>query len=282
MVTNLPTELLRSFAAIVDTGSMAKATERVFVTQSALSLQIKRLEELLQRPLFLREGARKLVLTPAGTELLAYARQILDINDQAVVSLRGEAVHGPVRVGMVQDFAEVLLSGVLRQFTLLHPEAQLEVRAAGTAELQEHLREGRLDVALCVSPIEEREVIRRARTLWIGDPELSKQDVLPLAVLTEPCAFRNIALKTLEKADIPYRIVVQTPHLTGLRAAVAGGLGITCRTSLFTGGAGLGEIESNRLPSLPEIAYALYARNAESPSIARLGALVRKAVEDLP
>ncbi|MEI9992508.1 MAG: LysR substrate-binding domain-containing protein [Rhizomicrobium sp.] len=282
MVTNLPTELLRSFAAIVDTGSMAKATERVFVTQSALSLQIKRLEELLQRPLFLREGARKLVLTPAGTELLAYARQMLDINDQAVVSLRGEAVHGPVRVGMVQDFAEVLLSGVLRQFTLLHPEAQLEVRAAGTAELQEHLREGRLDVALCVSPIEEREVIRRAQTLWIGDAALAEREVLPLAVLTEPCAFRNIALKALEKADIAYRVVVQTPHLTGLRAAVAGGLGVTCRTPLFIGGAGLGAIESNRLPYLPEIAYALYARNAESPSVARLGALVRKAVEDLP
>ncbi|MEI9930288.1 MAG: LysR substrate-binding domain-containing protein [Rhizomicrobium sp.] len=275
-------ELLRSFAAIVDTGSMAKATERIFVTQSALSLQIKRLEELLQRPLFLREGARRLVLTPAGHELVAFAKKILALNDQAVVALRGDAVHGPVRVGMVQDFAEVLLSGVLRHFSQLHREAQLEVRATGTSELLDHLKEGRLDVVLCVSPLDDPGVIRRADTMWIGQPDLADQNVLPLAVLTEPCAFRNIALRTLEKAGVPYRIVVQTPHLTGLRAAVAGGLGVTCRTALFASGAGTSSIEGSRLPALPQIAYALRTHNSENAAVARLSELIRTAVADLP
>ncbi len=282
MATNLPMELLRSFAAIVDTGSMAKATERIFVTQSALSLQIKRLEELLQRPLFLREGARRLVLTPAGQELMTYAKRILVLNDQAVVALRGDAVHGPVRVGMVQDFAEVLLTGVLRQFSQLHHEAQLEVRATGTSELLEHLKEGLLDVVLCVAPLDDPGVVRRADTLWIGQPDLANEAVLPLAVLTEPCAFRSIALRTLEKAGIAYRVVVQTPHLTGLRAAVAGGLGITCRTALFASGAGTSWIEHSRLPALPQIAYALRAHNLENIAVARLSELIRQAVVDLP
>ena len=114
MITNFPTELLRSFTAIVDTGSMTKATERVFVTQSALSLQMRRLEELVQSPLFLRDSSRRLVLSPVGHEMLAYARQILDLNDQAVTSLRNVAVAGPVRVGGSQDFSEVLLTGVFR------------------------------------------------------------------------------------------------------------------------------------------------------------------------
>ena len=117
MATNLPTELLRSFVAIVDSGSMLKATERVFVTQSALSLQMKRLEETVLTPLFHRDG-RRLTLTPAGQALLVHAREILALNDRAVVALTGDALVGPVRVGLVQDFAETLLSGVLaRQAT---------------------------------------------------------------------------------------------------------------------------------------------------------------------
>ena len=134
MAVNLPTDLLRSFAAIVDSGSMLRATERVFVTQSALSLQMKRLEETVQAPLFHREG-RRLVLTPTGHTLLDYARELLAVNDRAVAAVTGDALAGPVRVGLVQDFAETLLSGVLSRFALLNPETQLQVRVGGSQEL---------------------------------------------------------------------------------------------------------------------------------------------------
>src|SRR6185436_19517731 len=119
MVTNLPTELLRSFVAIVDSGSMLRATERVFVTQSALSLQMKRLEETVQASLFQREG-RRLALTPAGQTLITYAREILATNDRAVSALNGDALSGPARIGLVQDFAETLLPGVLARFAHLN------------------------------------------------------------------------------------------------------------------------------------------------------------------
>ena len=131
MVVNLPTELLRSFAAIVDAGSMLRATERVFVTQSALSLQMKRLEDLVQKPLFQRDG-RKLSLTQAGENLLGHAREILSANDRAVQALNGEVLAGPARIGVVEDFADTLLSGVLTEFSERNPDANVQVRVAGS------------------------------------------------------------------------------------------------------------------------------------------------------
>ena len=132
MLVNLPTELLRSFAAIVDAGSMLRATERVFVTQSALSLQMKRLEDLVQTSLFQREG-RRLSLTPAGQSLLTHAREILDANDRAVTALSGDVLPGPARIGIVQDFAETLLSGVLARFSQFDPQTQVQVRVGESA-----------------------------------------------------------------------------------------------------------------------------------------------------
>jgi DNA-binding transcriptional LysR family regulator len=151
MAVNLPTELLRSFAAIVDSGSMLRATERVFVTQSALSLQMKRLEDIVQVQLFRRDG-RRLGLTPAGTALLEFAREMLAVNDRALAALTGDTLNGPARIGVVQDFAETLLAGVLARFAELNPDTQLQVRVGGSAELLELLASDRMDVVLCMGP----------------------------------------------------------------------------------------------------------------------------------
>ncbi len=207
MAVNLPTELLRSFAAIVDSGSMLRATERVFLTQSALSLQMKRLEETVQTSLFHRDG-RRLSLTPAGSTLLAFAREILAANDRAVSSLNGDVLAGPARVGLVQDFAETLLSGVLSQFAQLNPEAQLQVRVGGTLELLDLLRSDRLDVVLGMGPEDDAAALRIAPMQWLGDPELAAFEVLPLAVLERPCRFRDAALAALDASGRPYRIVL--------------------------------------------------------------------------
>ena len=134
MAVNLPMELLRSFVAIIDTGSMLQATERVFLTQSALSLQMRRLEELVRQPLFNRRG-RRLRLTPAGERLLRTARDILALNDQVLAALQGQALSGSVRLGMNQDFAEIFLPGVLNEFITSYPEIQMQVRVGGSQEL---------------------------------------------------------------------------------------------------------------------------------------------------
>lgn len=279
MAVNLPTELLRSFAAIVDSGSMLRATERVFVTQSALSLQMKRLEETVQAPLFQREG-RRLALTPAGQTLLAYARDMLAMNDRAVSALNGDALAGPARVGLVQDFAETLLSGVLAQFAQLNPDVQLQVRVGGTHDLLAELAADRLDIVLGMGAADDVAAIRVAPMVWLGEGDLARCDVLPVAVLEKPCRFREAALAALDAAGRPYRIVLETPSLSVLRAAVVAGLGVSCRTRVFSDHV-LDPAAAQLLPDLPQVAYVRHTRAQPHDTITRLADLMKTAVLDL-
>jgi DNA-binding transcriptional LysR family regulator len=279
MAVNLPTELLRSFAAIVDSGSMLRATERVFVTQSALSLQMKRLEETLQAPLFHRDG-RRLVLTPMGQTLLVYAREILAVNDRAVAAVTGDTLAGPARIGLVQDFAETLLSGVLSRFVLLNPDTQLQVRVGGSQELLELLASDRLDIVLGMGAADDAAAISVSPTIWVGEDALLDQAVLPVAVLEKPCRFREAMISCLEAAGRPYRIVLETPSLSVLRAAVQAGLGVSSRTELF-GARRLSLEAAALLPSLPGVAYVQHMRANPHPTILRLAGLIRPAVVDL-
>ncbi len=278
MATNLPTELLRSFVAIVDSGSMLRATERVFVTQSALSLQMKRLEETVLTPLFHRDG-RRLVLTPAGQTLLPRAREILALNDSAVVALTGDVLAGPARVGLVQDFAETLLSGVLATFSKLNPDTQLHVRVAGSPELLELLGSDRLDVVLCMGAPDDPSAARVAPMVWHGDEALTEQEVLPLAILEAPCRFRDAALAALEREGRPYRVALETPSLSALRAAVQAGLAVTCRTALFLPGSP--PLAGRGLPDLPQVAYVRRTNESPHASILKLSQLVHAAAIEL-
>jgi len=277
MVVNLPTELLRSFAAIVDSGSMLKATERVFVTQSALSLQMKRLEDLVQTSLFHREG-RRLSLTQAGENLLGHAREILDANDRAVQALNGDVLPGPVRIGVAEDFAETLLSGVLAEFSEAYPDATVQVRVGGSAELLDLMQSGQLDVLLCLSSGDDPTAIRTTPMQWLGNTELAKQDVVPLAVLERRCRFRDAALAALGRAGRPYRIVLETPSLAALRAAVDSGLGVTVRTTHVPDNAITAKLA---LPSLPRVAYVRHVRSTPHPVVSRLADMFQAAALEL-
>jgi DNA-binding transcriptional LysR family regulator len=279
MPVNLPTDLLRSFAAIVDSGSMLRATERVFVTQSALSLQMKRLEETLQAPLFRRDG-RRLSLTAAGERLLVFTREILSTNDRAVAALTGDTLAGPARVGLVQDFAETLLTGVLCRFAKLNGETALQVRVGGSAELLELLAADRLDVVLCMGPEDDPAALRTAPMRWLGDPVLADMDVLPLAVLEVPCRFRDAAFTALEAAGRRFRIVLETPSLSALRAAVESELCITCRTDIFMKRT-IAPARAPSLPPLPHVAFTRHTRTEPHPTLIRLSEMIRTAVLEL-
>jgi DNA-binding transcriptional LysR family regulator len=278
MAVNLPTELLRSFTAIVDSGSMLRATERVFLTQSALSLQMKRLEETVQTSLFHRDG-RRLTLTPAGQTLLVFAREILAANDRAVASLNGDILTGPARVGLVQDFAETLLSGVLLRFSQLNPETLLQVRVGGTTELLELLRSDRLDVILGMGSHDDPAAVRTAPMHWLGDAALADAEILPIAVLERPCRFRDAALAALDAAGRPYRIVLETPSLSVLRASVDCDLAVTCRTDVFS--SRIIRDEETNLPALPDVAYVRHTASDPHATISRLAELVSTAVLEI-
>jgi len=267
MAVNLPTNMLRSFVAIVDTGSMLNASEQVFVTQSALSLQIKRLEELIQQPLFIRDG-RRLSLTPVGELMLGYARRVLSVHDEALAAIHAGRFSGPVRIGMVQDFADMLLTGLLARFAELHPDAQIFARVAGTAELEDMLERSQLDVVIGYAAPGHAHAIRTATTRWLGEESLLEKDVLPLAVLEKPCRFREAAIAALDAERRPWRIAVETPNLTTLRAAVAAGLGVTCRTDIFM--RDLPALNAGALPHLPDVSCILLSREAGGETIEHL------------
>lgn len=278
MAINLPTNMLRSFVAIVDTGSMLNASEQVFVTQSALSLQIKRLEELIQQPLFLREG-RRLELTAAGDLMLGYARRVLALHDEALSAISAGRFAGPVRIGMVQDFADLLLTGLLARFAELHPDAQIFARVAGTAELQEMLERGQLNVLIGYAGTADPHAIRIAQTHWLGDQSLTEREVLPLAVLEKPCRFREAAIAALDAEGRSWRIAVETPNLSTLRASVSAGLGITCRTDIFMRDLAL--IETGLLPPLPDVSCILVSREQGSAAISHVVHLATEAIQAL-
>jgi DNA-binding transcriptional LysR family regulator len=270
MPVNIPTNVLRSFVAIVDAGSMLNAADQVFVTQSALSLQIKRLEDMLQQTLFTRDG-RELMLD--------YARRVLALHDEAVQAVGSGQFAGPIRIGMVQDFAEALLGGVLAHFARLHPESQVFARVAGTAELLALLARDQLDIAIGYAGAQEEDAILRAPTAWFGRPDLLARDVLPLAVLEKPCRFREAAINALDASGRPWRIAVETPNLSTLRAAVEAGLGVTARTALFLPDDA--PLPPGVLPSLPQVATIIRAGDRADVATRRLRDLSREVMTRL-
>lgn len=278
MPVNLPTNFLRSFVAIVDEGSMLQAADRVFVTQSALSLQVKRLEDMLQQTLFTRDG-RKLALTPAGELMLDYARRLLAVHDEAVAAVGSGQFAGPIRIGMVQDFAEALLGGVLARFATLHPDSQVYARVAGTAELLGLLARDQLDIVVGYAAADEPEAASRAATAWFGNIDLLARDVLPLAVLEKPCRFREAAINALDASGRPWRIAIETPNLSTLRAAVEAGLGVTSRTALFLPDAD--PLPAGVLPALPQVSCIIRGGDGEDRATRRLRDLARDVVADL-
>ena len=275
MPVNLPTNLIRSFVAIVDSGSMLNASGQVFVTQSALSLQIKRLEELVQQSLFSREG-RRLALTPAGEGLLAYSRRILTLHDEALASVSAGRFAGPVRIGMVQDFADQLFAGVLGQFHELHPESFIYARVGGTADLQTALEREELDIVVGFSSASDPSKVNVTPTRWFGDPSLLEQEPLALALLEKPCRFRESAISSLEANNRAYRITVETPNLSTLRAAVRARLGVTCRTQLFS--PDMPVLPVGVPTALPDVGCVIRTRKQSTPAATRLTELLEQAL----
>ena len=270
MARNVQTELLRSFVAIVEAGSMAQATETIFLTQSALSLQMKRLEDMLQQKLFRRDG-RRLLLTATGEELVTYARQLLALNDRIMQNLGQQSDPEPITVGMVQDFADTILPDVLGRFRLGHPRARLIVRVGGSMELLDMFDRSRLDLVLCLGQHGDRvgaswDVVGHDQMVWLGDPANIEREELPLVLLEPPCRFRDAALRTLTEAQRDYRIVMETPNLPALRAGVRGGIGISCRTRRFAAAEGLPVITAASLPPVPDIETILVRRDGLTDS----------------
>jgi DNA-binding transcriptional LysR family regulator len=281
-LTNLDMDVLRTLAVAMDLGGFAKAALRLGRSQSAVSLQMRRLEERIGRPLFRRAG-RKLALTEAGEVVLGYARRILELNDQAVAAARGLSLEGSVRFGVPQDFGDTWLPGVLARFTRMHPSVLIEARVDRTHKLVERIAQGRLDLALLWSSpaLPNTMVVRRLPMVWIGRKGASYAagEEIPLALFEPPCVFQQPGLEALARTSRRWRLAFTSPSLSGLWAAAAAGLGVTVRTPLGVP-APLAILDrGSGLPKLPQLALSLYAAAKPPPAIARLREIL---LDELP
>jgi DNA-binding transcriptional LysR family regulator len=280
-------DALRTMVLGTELGSFARAALRLGRSQSAVSMQLKKLEQQAGRPLFRRDG-RGLVPTEAGDALLAYARRIVALNDEAAASLGATAAAASVRLGLPQDLFEDVMPEALTRFARRRPAVHVEVRAGRNYALEEEVRAGRLDVAVAFcAPGTQPQSTRIAALpmLWLGGKGATRPApgaAVPLVLFDHPCLFRQAALRTLEEKGLPWRLALTTPSLPGVWAALRSGHGVTVRTAhrLPTRIRDLGRALG--LPRLPPIELGLLAADELSPAAAELrdilGDVVRTTV----
>ncbi len=286
--TNLDIGVLRTFVLGFELGSFTRAADRVGRSQSAISTQLRKLEEQVGRPL-VRKSGRGLVLTVSGEHLLSYAKRILALNDEAVERMHGEEVEGRVRLGMPQDFAENWLPDVLAVFARTHPKVRIEVQVDQSRPLIDRTSSGDLDIVLAWGDGTEgphAKRIARMPVCWIASPRWPGADrrgdePLPLVVFNPPCSFRAAGTEALDRAGIAWRIAFSSPSLTGLWAATKAGLGVTLRTP-FDIPDSLRMLDADPfLPPLPAMPLAMhYAEGEPNGAVRRLAAILLATVDD--
>jgi len=227
---NLDTDHLRSFLAIVDTGSFTRAADRVGRTQSAVSMQMKRLEEILGKALFRREG-RQATLTPDGEMLIGLARRMIEINDATVARFAEPELEGRVSLGIPDDYVARFLPRVLSEFGAQYPLVELEVRTDPSIVLDAELDAGELDLAMlsCSAVENPGELIHREPMVWVTSAShlTHEQSPVPVATTEPYCQMRRNALAALDEAGIHYRIACISRSYMGLSTFVQAGLAIS-------------------------------------------------------
>lgn len=233
----LDSDLLRTFLAVSDAGSVTDGARRILRSQSAVSLQIKRLEGLLGRPVFERHG-RGVVLSDTGRELLPVAREVTARLDGAFRQLSSRTLHGRLRLGIPDDHGRAKLARIVGTFAATNPHVELEVTCALSTEFAGALAKGQMDLAVyeVEMPSGSEELLFEDPTCWAASRkrDFSNVDTLPVALYDQACWWRDAALASLETRNRPYRIVYSSQSVAGVIAAVEAGVavGLLGRTSI--------------------------------------------------
>lgn len=282
-------EVLRTYVLGVELGSFARAADRLGRSTSAVSAQLKKLEEQVGTPL-LQKAGRGLAMTDTGETLLGYARRLLELNDEAASAMRGADLEGWVRLGLQEDFGEGMLQEVLGQFARAHPRVRIEVRIARNLELLERVSSGQLDLALAWGGSSDTPYAERLGDVplcWIGsakrDLPFPSGEPVPLVALEAPCLLRTVATNAMDGAGIPWRMAITSPSLGGIWAGVSAGLGITVRTPIgLTPGLRILETGGSALPPLASLPLRLHrSHDVLSGAAARLAEILRAQATEL-
>ncbi len=226
----LDTDQLRSFLAIVDTGSFTRAAERVNKTQSAVSMHIRRLEEQLGCALFIKQG-RGARLSEEGERLIDYARRIIQTEAGALAALSRKGLSGRVRLGMPDDYAEFFLADILTRFCRSHPLVEISVLCEPSVSLAAQVRARALDLAVVtdMQGVENVEVIREDRLAWVASKrfQLEPDAPVPLAVSSTVCIWRRIGEEALRASNRPTRALFTSNNYSAIGPVVRAGLAVT-------------------------------------------------------
>lgn len=285
MISPLESDLLRSFLAVVDTGSVTHAAARLFRTQSAVSLQIKRLEENLGQPLFLRQ-ARGVALTPRGEQLLPYARRVVQMLDEAALALREKPLVGPVRVGIPDEYSGTILPRALAAFDARHEGVQVSVRVDHSEALLEAMTEDLIDIAVIYDWAydQEGEVIGVDPTVWATSihHEQHLRDPVPVAVYFKSDWSRDYAEVSLNRQGINWRPAWTCDMAGGFRVAAQNGMAIA-PLSRSTLPSGCRELTIEDGYSIIDNARVVLRRNprGSSPALDGMAVLLREAFAPL-
>lgn len=266
----LDLDLLRTFVAIAETGSFTAAANAVFRTPSAVSMQIKKLEDLLRCPVFTRD-ARSVSLTADGEVLMGYARRLLAINREAVAKFIAPDIRGVVRLGSPDDYGERVLPSVLKRFAQTHPAIAVDVIIDQSSNLKRRMADRMLDIMLftcCRSVPQEAEVLLTEPVVWAGAKGGSAhmREPLPLSLWEEGCVWRADAIEALGRAGRDYRVAYMSAHTAGQRAAILSDLAIAPLPKSFIGSEVVALGPKDGLPELANYNLAMIvAPEASAP-----------------
>jgi len=278
---NLELDLLRSFAAVADTGSFTAAAELVARTQSAVSMQIKRLEETLGRRVFER-SSRSLALTGEGELLLGYARRILELNDESLRTIARPPVTGRARLGVTEYFVPNELPRILSRFAAAHPGVQLDVRMGLSRDLRVELDAGRLDAAIVRIQDGEKGAtpLWRESQVWVAAEgwALERGQAVPLVALPQGCVLREFAMETFRRQKREWHLAYTGSSMASVQAAVLAGLGVSI-VSQSTVVAGMQVLRGRSWPDPGALqAGVVKGAGARDEIVAALASVVREAL----
>ncbi|MEJ6392210.1 LysR family transcriptional regulator [Gymnodinialimonas sp. 2305UL16-5] len=260
MARNLDLTALRAFVTVVDAGGVTKASGFLNLTQSAVSMQLKRLEEALGVALFDR-AARRLDLTGAGEQMLGYARRMLELNDEVLGRLTSREYEGEISLGVPHDVVYPAIPEVLQRFNKAYPRMKVQLLSMGTINLKAAFARGEVNVILTTEEDVDRggETLLERPMVWVGakDGHMWKQRPLRLA-LEDACIFRGPALAALDTAGISWEIAVEADSIRTVEASVSADLAVHAviegTESPYT------EVVAHQgaLPALPRICINMY------------------------
>ena len=279
----LPSELLRSFVIVAQTGSFTVASEHISLSQSTVSQHIRRLEDLVGLPLFERD-TRNVRLSPQGETLHRYAVKILELMDEAMTTVCGPPLNGTVRLGLPEDFASSHLATALASFVRRNPEVELVINTGLSGDLFRELDENKHDLVFAkrLSGSRRGYVVRTEPLYWCGSPNMAvtgAESVLPLAVHPEPSVARTRMLEALKAAGRPYRVAVSSSSVMVIQAAVIAGLGVSAFTG-FVIPDGLIRLDEG-LPELGVLEYVIDRQSAVSQAAEALELMLIDAAKEL-